>query len=162
MSMDVEEIFEEYGSGVFIVVGVILLFLSILTMSKFGTLSSAMFFLTAVAFFLAGFAFKFEWFYAGIGSKEGIGTVLICASVMTLATAGVLLLFRQPTNFEVIKGVNPRDRGFAYRYYGHPGSPGWSAVIFDLVCIYGEISGILGLIGIILFIAGFVLKLKSA
>jgi len=147
MAIDFEKAFEEYGGKVFLVLGVIFVYAGLLTMSPTGTWQSAVIILLSVVFFLTGFAIQYEWFSSGIRSVETASAILTCTSIMLLAIAGVLFLFIDIKALDIVPSGSRRG--------------GWN-ILIESTHPYAGISQILGLIGAVLFFAGFTLKLKSA
>jgi len=147
MDIDIGEILEEYGGRIFLTLGVVFVYAGILLMSSSGTWQSAVIFFLSIVFFLIGLGFHFEWFSGGISSMEKASNILICVSLMLLATSGILLLFTAI--------------GEVYTFESSSHRGGWE-IWYTTFHPYADISGQLGFVGIMLLIAGLILRLRSS
>jgi uncharacterized membrane protein HdeD (DUF308 family) len=94
MAIDVlKEYLQEYSGNIMILSGILLLVVGLLYVETFGSLVSVVAFFFGIVLFTFGFFARIGLFSLKLSSLNGLGTVLICVSVMLFALSFSLIEF---------------------------------------------------------------------
>jgi hypothetical protein len=94
-----KEYLEEYAGNIMIFVGALLLFVGLLFLANFDSLLSVVTSFFGVILVAYGFFARLGLFYTKLGSSNGLGTILICISVVFFAVSVSL------TEYQVVNGI---------------------------------------------------------
>jgi len=114
MAIDVfKEYLEEYSWSIMIIAGILLLVVGLMSYNTFGSLLSAATLFFGIIFVSFGFFARLEFFYQRLRSLNGLGTILVCISVVFFALSVAFM------EFQAVKGVRTVPdyfRGFLRGY----------------------------------------------
>jgi hypothetical protein len=115
MAIDVfKEYLEDYSGSIMIIAGVLLLVVGLMSYNTFGSLLSAATLFFGIIFVSFGFFARLGFFYSRLRSLNGLGTILVCISVVFFALSIAFM------EFQAVKGVRTVPdffRGFIRGYY---------------------------------------------
>lgn len=147
MPIDLEAILEFFSDAIdkiMLVAGFFFLIIAVSLFSPVYQWFSAASFLFGVLLIIVGSILHFESFTLKIPSREGWGTILICASAMFMATAGIVTFFAEPGSVIILPT--------SFR----PGAK--SIMLITLTRPIAWLAPVLAWIGIGLLVFGFMLK----
>jgi uncharacterized membrane protein len=114
MAIDVfKEYLEEYSGSIMITAGIVLLVVGLMSYNTFGSLLSAASLFFGIIFVSFGFLARLGFFYLRLRSLNGLGTILVCLSVVFFALSVTFI------EFQAVKGIRTVPnfiRGFIYGY----------------------------------------------
>ena len=114
MAIDVfKEYLEDYSGSIMIIAGVLLLVVGLMSYNTFGSLLSAATLFFGIIFVSFGFFARLGFFYSRLRSLNGLGTILVCISVVFFALSVAFM------EFQAVKGVRTVPdyfRGFLRGY----------------------------------------------
>lgn len=88
-----KEYLQEYLGNIMVFSGIVFLVVGLLFMETYGSPVSAIAFFFGITFFIFGFFVRLGLFSSKLSSLNGLGTVLICVSVMLFALSFSLIEF---------------------------------------------------------------------
>jgi len=95
MAIDVlKEYLLEYSGNIMIFSGIVFLAVGLMFMETYGSPVSAIAFFFGITFFIFGFFARLGLFYSKLNSLNGLGTILICVSVVLFALSFSLIEFQ--------------------------------------------------------------------
>ena len=144
---DISDFLEEASGDFLIVISALLFLISLLFMSSFYQWISGLSLFFGVVLLVSGLAVRLEGpLTLTTPSKSGFGTILICVSLVSMASAGIFVLFTTPA------GIRFRNIYWKGVYSG-------TEVNIDVAHPLAWLVMPLATIGLCLFIAGGLLKL---
>jgi hypothetical protein len=115
MAIDVfKEYLEEYSGSIMIIAGILLLIVGLMSYNTFGSLLSAATLFFGIIFVSFGFFARLGFFYLRLRSLNGLGTILVCISVVFFALSIAFM------EIQAVKGVRTIPdviRGIIRGYY---------------------------------------------
>jgi hypothetical protein len=95
MAIDVlKEYLKEYSGNIMIFSGVLLLVVGLMFVETFGSLVSVVAFFFGIIFVAFGFFARLGLFYLKLSSLNGLGTILICVSVVFFALSFAVIQYQ--------------------------------------------------------------------
>jgi hypothetical protein len=147
---------EDSLGDLFIGTSALLFFVGILFMSKFCQWISGIAFFLGAAFLISGFAIRLEGpLEFSRPSAGGLGTILVCVSLTTMASAFIFAFFTIPADWHIL------------RVPERVGNGNWMPHIYDNYLILDSAHSLswlvvpLTTIGVTLLIMGILLKFRS-
>ncbi len=134
---------DNYGK-IFFIVGTLLLFIGVITLSLYGSILSAGSFFFGILFVVYGLFVQAGLLSENLLSLTGIGTILICVSIALLAFSLAVVQFVDLTPTGLIRQILPHGGGFTGEY----------KLSFLSTHPFGWLSDISMKVGIVLFIIG--------
>jgi len=104
---DILDSVRDIAGDLLIIASVLLFFIAVLYMSTFYQIVSGVTLFLAVVFLVSGLAIRLEGpLTLTKPSISGFGTILICVSLVAIASIGILMLYTTPTGIRIITHIS--------------------------------------------------------
>ena len=147
------EFVKDASGKALIFAGLFSIVVGLLYVSPMGSLTCGLGLFLGVLLIDVGFAVQFEWFRGELRSKEGVGNLLMGIAPLLIAGGAVALIFAEPD--WSASYILPRFK------MGFVKGSGWAVVVTPLVRVYLWIAVPLAIVGVVLFVVGFLIRLSD-
>lgn len=147
---DVLDSLDDVLGNLLVVAGVLLLFIGLLFMTTFDQWISGLAFFLGVVLLVSGLAIRLEGpLTLAMPSISGFATILICVSLVTIASAGIFVLIATPTGMRFIESVFKGAK------------TGQVTIIIETAYPFAWLVRPLATIGLGLLVGGILLKIRD-
>lgn len=151
MAIDVlKEYLQEYSGGILVLSGIVLLVVGLMFMETYGSPVSVIGFFFGIIFVAFGIFARIGLFSSKLSSANGLGTILICISVVFFSLSFSLIEFQAVSSITKIPIMSPDGKLI-----------GWYSEI-NTYRPYAGLSFTSAGIGLLVFFAGLIAKAYSA